>query len=166
MGRALLDCVISTFSQSWIWGGFAHHSSRPEPKRSEIAPEQAALAGAPLRRPPLPPAGCWPLPAAAAAGGWAAVALRPNAGRHIMLPSRRTPPIARGPSFCAFEDLPDSLALRVLAHLSSTQAQLSGQRVCRRWHTLTRSLHARGELAARVIVTCSGDNTVAVIDPA
>jgi hypothetical protein len=26
MGRALLDCVISTFSQSWIWGGFAHHS--------------------------------------------------------------------------------------------------------------------------------------------
>eukprot|EP01047_Picozoa_sp_COSAG01_P004868 COSAG01_NODE_162_length_23597_cov_21.924130_11_plen_193_part_00 len=26
MGRALLDCVISTFSQSWIWGGGAHHS--------------------------------------------------------------------------------------------------------------------------------------------
>jgi hypothetical protein len=84
-----------------------------------------------------------------------------------MLPLRRTPPIARGPSCCAFfEDLPDSLALRVLAHLSSTQAQLSGQRVCHRWRTLTRSLHARGELAARVIVTCSGDNTVAVIDPA
>lgn len=64
-----------------------------------------------------------------------------------------------------FDLLPDGIVLRILAQLSSTQAQLSGQRVCRRWRTLVRELRSCGGLATRVIVTCSGENQVAVIDP-
>ena len=59
----------------------------------------------------------------------------------------------------------DGIVLRIIAQLSSTQAQLSGQRVCRRWRALVRELRSCGGLATRVIVTCSGENKVAVIDP-